>query len=103
MDFSRIWTWARLHTVWSTVIAVAVIAGGWYGYGILTAPSTAPVYYTTTVATGTVVATLTETGQVSASQQISLSPKASGTVIGVYVKPGDTVYAGQTVAQIDAT
>ena len=103
MDFSRIWAWARLHTVWSTVIAIIVLGGAWYGYGILTAPSTAPVYYTTTVATGTVVAALTETGQVSASQQISLSPKASGTVVGIYVKPGNKVYAGELIAQLDAT
>lgn len=94
---------ARAHKFWSTVIALVVLWGGYQGYARLTAPSTATRYVTTTVATGTVVATLTETGQVSASQTLTLSPKASGQVVGVYVRPGDRVAAGQVVAQLDAT
>jgi len=95
--------YATAHKVIATIVAAVVLYGGYYAYGIFTAPSTAARYVTTTIATGTVVATLTETGQVSASQQISLSPKASGEVVSVYVKPGDRVYAGQVIAQIDAT
>jgi HlyD family secretion protein len=91
------------HKVIATIVALIVLYGGYYTYGVFTALSTATRYVTTTVATSTVVATLPETGQVNASQQISLSPKASGEVTGIYVKPGDQVYAGQVVAQIDAT
>ena len=95
--------YAAAHKAIATVVALIVLYGGYHYYGVLTAPSTATRYVTTTVATGTVVATLTETGQVSASHQITLSPQASGQVIGIYVKPGDQVYAGQIVAQLDAT
>ena len=98
-----VWGYAKAHKVIATLVVIAVVYGCYYSYGRLTAPSTATRYITTTVATGTVVATLSETGQVSASQQITLSPKASGEVTGVYVKPGDTVYAGQLIAQLDAT
>ncbi len=95
--------YAAAHKIFSTIVVLAVLYGGYYAYGVFTAPSTATRYVTTTVATGTVVASLTETGQVNASHQISLSPQASGQVIGIYVKPGDHVYAGQIVAQLDAT
>ena len=97
------WAYAKAHKIIATIIVLVVLYGGYYAYGRLTAPSTATRYVTTTAATSTVVATMTETGQVDASQQISLSPKASGEVVGVYVKPGQQVQAGQVVAQIDAT
>lgn len=92
----------RLHRVWSAAIAVAMLFGGYQIYGNLTAPSTATRYVTTTVATGTVVAALSETGQVSASHQLSLSPKASGQIVAIYVHPGQTVGAGQLLVALDA-
>ncbi len=79
------------------------VYGGYRAYAAATAKPAETRYVTTTVATGTVVATLTETGQVSASQQLTLSPQASGQVVGVYVTPGEYVYAGQVVAQLDDT
>ena len=93
----------RAHRFWSLVIAAAVAYGAYQGYGALTATPAVTSYLTATAATSTVVATLTETGQTAAAQQITLSPKASAEVIGVYVKPGDHVYAGQVVAALDAT
>jgi HlyD family secretion protein len=94
--------WALRHRLWSALIIALLLYGGYYAYAQATAPSTAPSYVTTTVASGTVVATITETGQVSASQQLALSPKASGEVLGVYVRPGQHVSAGQVVARLDA-
>jgi HlyD family secretion protein len=99
----RIKQWALKHTFWSLVIAAALLWGGYTVYARATAPSTAPRYVTATVATGTVVATVTETGQVSASQELSLAPKASGEVLAVYVTPGEHVYAGQAIAQLDGS
>lgn len=98
-----LWTYALAHKILATIGAVIFLYAGYTVYSTLTAPGTTTRYITTTVATGTVVATVTETGQVSASHQISLSPQASGQVVGIYVKPGDHVYAGQTIAQLDAT
>ncbi|HVB19726.1 MAG TPA: efflux RND transporter periplasmic adaptor subunit [Candidatus Paceibacterota bacterium] len=98
-----VWAYATAHKVISTVAVLIVLYGGYYAYGVFTAPSTATRYVTMTAASGTVVATMTETGQVDASHQISLSPQSSGQVTGIYVKPGDQVHTGQIVAQIDAT
>ncbi len=98
-----VWAFITAHKVTAAIIAVVVLYGGSSVYGKFLAPPAATRYVTTTVATGTVVASLTETGQVAAVHQILLSPQASGQVIGVYVRPGDHVYAGQVVAQLDAT
>ncbi len=97
-----VWLYAMSHKIIATIAVIIILVGGYYGYKTLTS-STTTSYITSSVASSTIVSTLTETGQVSASQQISLSPKSSGEVIGVYVKPGDAVYAGQLVAQLDAT
>ena len=96
-------SYAGRHKVISTLVILIVAYGGYRAYAAATAPSTAPHYVTTAAAIGTVVDSLTETGQVSASQTLTLSPQASGQVVGVYVTPGEHVSAGQVVAQLDAT
>ncbi len=96
-------TYAAAHKIIATIVAIVALYGGYHYYDVLTTPPTETRYVTTTAATSTVIATLTETGQVSASHQITLSPQASGQVVGIYVKPGDQVYAGQVVAELDAT
>ncbi len=104
MELTRlVRTWALGHKLWSVVVAAAVLGGGWYAYATLTAPSTAPVYYTTAVATSTVVASLAETGQVSATSQVDLQSQSSGEVLAVPVAPGTHVAAGTAIAVLDPT
>lgn len=104
---SSVWhatnVFARAHRFWAFAVGIIVLYGGYQAYAALAAAPTETHYVTTAVATSTVVASLAETGQVNASQQITLSPQGSGTVIGVYAKPGDHVYAGRVIAQLDAT
>lgn len=99
----KVWSFALAHKFIAGIAAIVVLYGGYAAYGALTSTAGETSYVTATAATSTVVETLSESGQVTASQQISLSPKASGEVIGVYVKPGDHVYAGQVIAQLDAS
>ncbi|HEX8946721.1 MAG TPA: HlyD family efflux transporter periplasmic adaptor subunit [Candidatus Paceibacterota bacterium] len=99
----RVKTFATTHLFWSAVIGLVVLYGGYRVYSAFAAPATTPHYLTTTVATGTVVAALTETGQVSASHELNVMPRASGEITWVGVQPGDHVYAGQAIAQLDAT
>ncbi len=94
---------ARSHPFWSFLIAIALLYGGYEAYVAITAAPSQTLYVTARVATSTVVASMTETGQVSASDELPLTPKASGQVTAVYVTPGEQVIAGQAVAQLDAT
>ncbi len=100
---SAIWKYILAHKFTSTLIALAVLGGAYYALGALSAPSTATRYVTTTVATGTVVASVTETGQVSASSNIDVQSQSSGEVLSIPVTAGEHVSAGTALAYIDPT
>ena len=56
---------------------------------------------TTTVASGKMVASVAGSGRVAAAQSLDLAFQASGSVTQVLVKEGDSVTAGQPLAQLD--
>jgi HlyD family secretion protein len=98
-----VWSYALRHKIIAGILVVVILYGGYYGYGLLTAPSTATRYVTTTAATSTVVSTMTETGQVSASSDISVESQSSGEVLSLPVTAGQHVAAGTAIAEIDPT
>src|ERR1700690_2504861 len=55
-------------------------------------------YQTSQVTKGTLVVSLTETGQVSVANKVSIVTQASGIVSNVYIKNGDKVNAGDKIA-----
>jgi RND family efflux transporter MFP subunit len=57
-------------------------------------------YQTEKAAKGTLVITLSETGQVAAANKVSIVTQASGIVSRVYVQSGDTVDAGNKIAEV---
>ncbi|HKB88383.1 MAG TPA: efflux RND transporter periplasmic adaptor subunit [Patescibacteria group bacterium] len=57
-------------------------------------------YQTATVAKGTVVSSVSASGQILTSNLVNVSTQASGIVKTVYVKNGDKVFAGQKIAVI---
>ena len=90
--------YAAAHKVIATIIVLVILYGGYVLYGMVTTPSTATRYVTTNVATGTVVASVSETGQVSASSNISILSKSSGEVLSLRVTAGQHVEAGTALA-----
>src|SRR5579862_1936537 len=94
---------ARAHKVWSAVIAVAVLGGGWMVYAKTTSGSAPTQYVLTTVQTGTIIQTVSGSGQVTPSNEITINPQASGQVTSVLIKDGQQVRAGQPLAYINAT
>ncbi len=101
--WSTVWKYAVAHKVIATIVAAAVLYGGYYTYRAITAPSIAPNYVTTMVATSTVVATMSETGQVSASSNIDVQSKSSGEILSIPVSAGQHVAAGTALAYLDPT
>lgn len=89
------------HKVWSGIILVVALYLGYRVYQSLTSTTGETRYVVATVAKETVVASISGSGQVSAFNQIDLKPKASGDVVWVAVKAGDTIRAGQAIAQLD--
>ncbi|MEO7913705.1 MAG: biotin/lipoyl-binding protein, partial [Roseiflexaceae bacterium] len=88
------WLW-----IGSAVIVLAII-----GALLLTRTTSSAstiTIATTTVASGSLVASIAGSGSIAAAQSLDLPFQASGNVTEVLVKEGDTVTAGQPLAQLD--
>ncbi len=97
------YAWGLAHKVWAAVIIVAVFGGGYYTYAHYFTATGATQYVLAQATRGNLVVTVSGSGQVSANQELSLSPKASGEVTYVGVKAGDVVGAGTLIARVDDT
>lgn len=100
---SRIWMWMGVHKIWTGIIVVAILGGGYWGYTTYAANTTATQYVVAPATRGTLTVTVSGSGQVAANQTLDLAPKASGTVTSVSVTAGQKVAAGHIIARIDAT
>lgn len=86
-------------------VALAIVAAlgyGGYWYFFKNTDTTTTTYSIGTVTKGTLVISVTGSGQVSASNQVDLKPKTSGDVTSVPVKAGQTVRAGAPLLYIDS-
>jgi len=97
------WKWAIAHKVSSVVIAAVVIWGGYYGYGKLTTPAAQTRYVLAQATKGTLVTSVSGTGQVSVSSQVDVKAQASGTITYVNGSQGQPIKAGDIIAKIDTT
>ena len=96
-------TYISTHKKTSITIGVAVLLLGYYTYGKLTSTAGQTTYVLGSVDTGTIVASITGSGQVSASRQLDLKPQAGGTVTYVPKKAGQTINQGDLIVALDAT
>jgi len=88
----------------TSILAILVLTWGiYYGYGKIFTTAGETRYVLAAVEKGTLISSVSGTGQVSASSQVDVKPKASGEVVLVAVKQGDSVKTGQLLVKIDAT
>lgn len=95
--------YAKRHKLQAGIAVVAIIGASWWGYTAWAASVTTTQYTLAAAADGAIAVTVTGSGVISAEHTLTLSPKASGTLTSVLVKPGQTVSAGQIIATIDST
>lgn len=100
--FQKIKIWIIAHKKTSIVLALILVFAGFKIYQNLTSTSGEPKYIITTVKKGSIITTVTGSGQVSADNQIDIQSKASGDITAIYVKPGQIVTAGTLLAQVDS-
>jgi multidrug efflux pump subunit AcrA (membrane-fusion protein) len=99
----KTWKYAVAHKIIASIVVLAVVGGGYYGYTALTAGSAGTQYVLAATTQGPLNVTVTGSGQVSANDTLNLAPQASGKITEVNVKPGQSVKAGTIVAEIDMT
>src|ERR1035437_11032445 len=93
----RIKNLGRIKKIIAVVIIAVVI---FFVYHTLTASKSATQYQTGQVTRGTLVVSLTEAGQVSVANKVSVVTQASGIVSNVYIKSGQAVNAGDKIADV---
>ncbi|MHB1006631.1 MAG: efflux RND transporter periplasmic adaptor subunit [Chloroflexota bacterium] len=88
------------------IVAVAFLASfaiGYSGYQRVFAAPAAPVANVQTVARGTVTSSVAASGSVVTTKQTKLSFTTGGKLSSLSVNVGDSVKAGQTLAELDTT
>jgi len=93
------------HKIISLIIILILLGGGYWGYKSLTNTSGQTRYVLAAAIKGTITSSVSGTGQVSASDQITLSPGsgASGEIVYLNAVSGQKVSAGTLLLQLDAT
>jgi len=82
-------------------LLLILVLGVYFGYNALTKKNKATRYLTAAVERGTLIVSVSGSGQISTSNQVDIKPKVSGDVIYVGVKNGQELKAGTLLVQID--
>jgi HlyD family secretion protein len=91
------------HKIISLIIVGLLVAGVYYAYGIVFPTTVQTKYVLAAVERGTLVSSISGSGQVSASTQLDIKPKVSGDVVSVPVTSGQQVKAGTLLVALDST
>lgn len=92
----------KKRKITSGIALLLIIGIGYWGFGKMFNDDGAIRYATAQAQNGTLIVSISGSGQVSASNQVDIKPKASGEITAVYAKLGQEVGAGATLAAIDA-
>ena len=93
----------KQHKILAVILVIVILGGGYYAYSKLNSGTTETRYVLAAVQKGTLVASVSGSGQVSASNQINIQPQASGRVIYIGVQNGQRVKAGTLLVELDTT
>ena len=93
----------KKHKIISIILLAVIIFGGYYGYGKFKGSNIKTSYVAAAVEKGTLIVSVSSSGQIAASNQVDITPKVSGDITKIAVASGQEVKAGDLIAQIDAT
>jgi HlyD family secretion protein len=94
---------AVAHKIITGIVLIAIAWGAYVAYGAATKPVPVTKYVIQNAVEGTVISSVSGSGQVQAQTTVSVKPQVSETVTKIYVQPGDHVTAGQILIQLDTT
>ncbi len=91
------------HKVIAVILLLIIVYGGYRLYASLTSTAGVTSYVLASATKGTIVSTVSGSGQVATTQQVNVTPQVSAQVTAILVQNGQTVKAGQVIARLDAT
>ncbi len=89
-----------LSLISKIAILIVIVAIGWFTVPKLFGGGTKTTYQTDTATKGTLIVTVTASGNVSSANSASVTTQTSGVVSKIYVKNGDTVKSGDPIADV---
>jgi len=88
--------------IWGIILlAICIIAGGYYYYNQKAMKNAKPQYTTGKVEKGNIKTEISATGTINPVKYVDVSTNVAGTLIDVLVNENDYVEAGQVIAHID--
>jgi len=90
------------HKIMSGVILLMIIFAGYFGYKALAKDNNSVRYATAAVEKGTLIISVSGSGQVSALDELDIKSKVKGDVLSVYVNKGEEVKKGKLIASLDS-
>ncbi len=94
----------KKHKFLTVIIILALIVAGYFVFKSINANKAKENhYYLGTITKGTLITSVSGSGQVSVLEQVDIKPKASGDLTYVGVAKGQQVLKGALIAQIDST
>ncbi len=99
---ARMFKFVVRHKVVSFLILAAAAAGGYYGYEKMSAAPAATRYVLGTAEKGTLIVSVSGTGQIAASDQVDVKSGVSGEVVSVSAVKDQAVEEGTVLVQLDA-
>jgi len=91
----------KRHKIISAIVVAVLATGGYYMFGIDKKTTAVTTYTYGKAVSGTVMQTVSGTGQIQAYKQTSIVPEVSGTIIQVAIAAGKKVKAGDVIVRID--
>ncbi|MFZ2072570.1 MAG: efflux RND transporter periplasmic adaptor subunit [Minisyncoccia bacterium] len=99
---NKIKTYIIANKIKSIVFLIIILMFGYWIYGKINNTSGEVRYITSKIERGTIISSISGSGQVSASNQIDIKSKVSGDVIYIAPITGQRVNSGTLIAQLDA-
>ena len=100
--FKKLFRLILHHKFIFSIVVVALVGGGYWGYGKLNANENEIKYVLGAVTKGTLIASISGSGQISVTNQVDIKPKAAGDLLDLKVQNGQEVQEGDFIAQVDA-
>ncbi|MCX6782573.1 MAG: efflux RND transporter periplasmic adaptor subunit [Candidatus Levybacteria bacterium] len=82
------------------IFIVLLLVVGYFGYKNFVSSNQVPIYQTAQAEKGTLITSVTASGQVTTANNVQITTQAAGVVKDVMVKNGDTLTQGQTIATL---
>lgn len=98
---NKIRSYIIAHKIISVIIIIVIAGGGYWIYKKTTNTTGEIRYITAKIEKGTIITSVSGSGQVSNLNQIDIKAKASGDVSYIAIQDGQKVGAGQLIAQLD--